>query len=57
MDRFLDTPIDAYRGFVEAHCIAPIILSRALIPEMLARGGGTIIRETRKRGLTSLAKV
>jgi len=50
MDLFLDTPIDAYGKFVEAHAIAPIILTKALLPAMLARGGGTIITITSTAG-------
>ncbi|MCK9541280.1 MAG: SDR family oxidoreductase [Novosphingobium sp.] len=46
MDVFMDTPLDAYEKFVEAHCIAPIVLTRMLLPGMLARGGGTVITTT-----------
>lgn len=46
MDLFLDTPVDAYGKFIEAHCIAPIILTRAFIPGMLERGSGLIVNIT-----------
>ena len=46
MDVFMDTPVEAYPKFVEAHAIAPIILTRMLLPSMLARGAGTIINIT-----------
>ncbi|WP_242123919.1 SDR family oxidoreductase [Sphingobium sp. Sx8-8] len=46
MDLFLDIPVDAYAKFFEAHGIAPIILTRALLPGMLQRGGGTVITIT-----------
>jgi NAD(P)-dependent dehydrogenase (short-subunit alcohol dehydrogenase family) len=46
MDVFLDTPVEAYGRFVEAHAIAPIILTRMLLPAMLERGHGTVITIT-----------
>ncbi|HEY3695947.1 SDR family oxidoreductase [Phenylobacterium sp.] len=46
MDVFLDTPVDAYGKFFEAHCIAPIILTKALLPGMLQRGRGQVVTIT-----------
>jgi NAD(P)-dependent dehydrogenase (short-subunit alcohol dehydrogenase family) len=46
MDVFMDTPIDAYEKFIEAHCIAPIILTRALLPGMLERGNAQLVTIT-----------
>jgi NAD(P)-dependent dehydrogenase (short-subunit alcohol dehydrogenase family) len=46
MDVFADTPVEAYGKFFEAHCIAPIILTRALLPGMLEHGGGRVINIT-----------
>ena len=43
MDTILDTPIDQYRKFVEAHAVAPIRISQLLLPSMVERGGGTIV--------------
>jgi NAD(P)-dependent dehydrogenase (short-subunit alcohol dehydrogenase family) len=43
MDTILDTPIDQYRKFVEAHAVAPIRISQMLLPSMVARGGGTVV--------------
>ena len=46
MDVFMDIPLDAYSKFFEAHCIAPIVLTRALLPSMLARGHAKVITIT-----------
>ncbi|MBV9842273.1 MAG: SDR family oxidoreductase [Sphingomonadaceae bacterium] len=46
MDVFMDTPVDAYGKFFEAHCIAPIVLTRMLLPGMVERGRGTVITVT-----------
>jgi NAD(P)-dependent dehydrogenase (short-subunit alcohol dehydrogenase family) len=43
MDTILDTPIDQYRKFVEAHAIAPIRITQLLLPAMLERGSGTFV--------------
>jgi NAD(P)-dependent dehydrogenase (short-subunit alcohol dehydrogenase family) len=43
MDTILDTPIDEYARFVEAHAIAPIRIIQLLLPGMLARGDGTFV--------------
>lgn len=50
MDVFMDTPLDAYGQFFEAHCIAPIVLTRMLLPGMIERGGGTVITITSSSG-------
>jgi NAD(P)-dependent dehydrogenase (short-subunit alcohol dehydrogenase family) len=52
MDLFMDTPLDAYEKFVEAHCVAPIAITRALLPAMLDRGNGCIVTITSSAGLT-----
>jgi len=46
MDIFMDTPIDAYEKFFEAHCIGPIVLTRMLLPGMVERGGGQLVTIT-----------
>jgi len=43
MDRFMDTPVDLHDKHLEANVLAPIILSRLVLPGMLARGDGIII--------------
>ena len=46
MDTFMDTPTDAYAKFVEAHCVAPIVLTKMLLPGMLERGRGAVLTTT-----------
>jgi NAD(P)-dependent dehydrogenase (short-subunit alcohol dehydrogenase family) len=46
MDTFLDTPTDAYAKFFEAHCVAPIVLTKMLLPRMLERGKGVVMTTT-----------
>jgi NAD(P)-dependent dehydrogenase (short-subunit alcohol dehydrogenase family) len=43
MDNILDTPVDQYRLFLEAHGVAPIRIAQMLIPGMIERGGGTFV--------------
>jgi NAD(P)-dependent dehydrogenase (short-subunit alcohol dehydrogenase family) len=43
MDSILDTPIEQYRLFVEAHAVAPIRIAQLLLPGMLERGSGTFV--------------
>ena len=43
MDLFMDTPVDLHDKHLEANVLAPIILSRLVLPGMLSRGEGVII--------------
>lgn len=43
MDTILDTPLEQYRLFVEAHAIAPLRIAQLLLPGMLERGEGTFV--------------
>ena len=43
MDLILDTPIEQYPLFVEAHATSPIRITRLLLPGMLERGDGTFV--------------
>ena len=43
MDRILDTPVRVLRDHLEANALAPIVLIKAIAPQMVARGSGTII--------------
>ena len=46
MDRFLDTPLELIERQLAANLMAPLALNQALLPAMLARGGGTIVNIT-----------
>ena len=43
MDTILETPIEEYRKFVEAHGVAPIRITQMLLPAMLTKGAGTVV--------------
>ncbi len=50
MDRFLDTPIELLEKHLDANVIAPLILTKLVLPGMIERGGGTIINITSGAG-------
>jgi NAD(P)-dependent dehydrogenase (short-subunit alcohol dehydrogenase family) len=43
MDLIVDTPIEQYPLFLEAHAVSPIRIAQLLLPGMLERGGGTFV--------------
>jgi NAD(P)-dependent dehydrogenase (short-subunit alcohol dehydrogenase family) len=43
MDLFLDTPVDLHEKHLEANVLAPIILTKLVLPHMLERGEGYIV--------------
>jgi NAD(P)-dependent dehydrogenase (short-subunit alcohol dehydrogenase family) len=43
MDKFMDTPMDLLRKQVEGNLFAPLIVNQLVIPQMIKRGGGTIV--------------
>jgi NAD(P)-dependent dehydrogenase (short-subunit alcohol dehydrogenase family) len=43
MDTILDTPVEQYRLFVEAHAVSPVRIAQLTLPGMLARGAGTFV--------------
>jgi NAD(P)-dependent dehydrogenase (short-subunit alcohol dehydrogenase family) len=43
MDLFLDTPIDLHEKHLEANVLAPIVLTKLVLPQMLERGEGYIV--------------
>jgi NAD(P)-dependent dehydrogenase (short-subunit alcohol dehydrogenase family) len=50
MDAFLETPIDLLRKQMEGNFFAPLIINQAVLPSMIAHGGGTIINITSLSG-------
>lgn len=43
MDSILDTPIEQYPLFVQAHAVAPTRIAQLVLPGMLERGSGTFV--------------
>lgn len=50
MDLFMDTPMELHEKHLEANVLAPIVLSRLVLPQMLARGSGDIVNVTSGAG-------
>jgi NAD(P)-dependent dehydrogenase (short-subunit alcohol dehydrogenase family) len=50
MDTFMETPIELHEKHLDANVLAPIILSRLVLPQMLERGGGDIVNITSAAG-------
>ena len=50
MDRILDTPVELLDRHLEANVMAPIILTRLLLPQMIERGSGCLITVTSSAG-------
>jgi NAD(P)-dependent dehydrogenase (short-subunit alcohol dehydrogenase family) len=46
MDFIVDTPVQLLRDHLEANALAPVVLIKELLPQMIERGGGTIINIT-----------
>ena len=46
MHRFLDTPLDLLDKHLDANVMAPLVLTRLLLPHMTARGSGLIANVT-----------
>ncbi|HEX5265594.1 MAG TPA: SDR family oxidoreductase [Acidimicrobiales bacterium] len=50
MDLFLDTPIELHERHLEANVLAPIVLARLVLPQMLERGEGHVVNVTSSAG-------
>ena len=46
MDRLLDTPLELLDRHLDANVMAPLVLSRLLLPQMIERGAGLIANIT-----------
>jgi NAD(P)-dependent dehydrogenase (short-subunit alcohol dehydrogenase family) len=46
MDRFVDTPIELLDKHLDANVMAPLVLIRAVLPQMIARGSGLLANIT-----------
>jgi NAD(P)-dependent dehydrogenase (short-subunit alcohol dehydrogenase family) len=52
MDFILDTPVGVLRDHFEANVLAPVVLVKALVPQMIQRGAGTVIDITSGAGFS-----
>lgn len=50
MDRLLDTPVELLDRHLEANVMAPVILTKLLLPHMVERGSGFIVNLTSSAG-------
>jgi NAD(P)-dependent dehydrogenase (short-subunit alcohol dehydrogenase family) len=50
MDFILDTPVRVLRDHLEGNMLAPVVLIKALVPQMIEHGGGTVINITSGAG-------
>ena len=46
MDHIVDTPVQLLRDHLEANALAPVVLIKEVLPQMIERGGGTVINIT-----------
>lgn len=52
MDGVLETPLEHYVKFIEAHIVAPLIITQITLPGMLERGSGTVMTIGSGAGVT-----
>ena len=50
MDRLLDTPIELLDYHLKANCLAPLVLTKAVVPQKIERGSGTLVNITSASG-------
>jgi NAD(P)-dependent dehydrogenase (short-subunit alcohol dehydrogenase family) len=56
MDQILDTPVELLDRHLEANVMAPIILTKLVLPQMIERGAGTVINLASSSGATDPPK-
>jgi len=52
MDRLLDTPVELIERQLEANVLAPVILTKLVLPQMLGHGGGVVVNLASSSGAT-----
>ncbi len=52
MDQIIDTPIELLDRHLAANAVAPVILTKLVLPQMLERGNGTVINLASSSGAT-----
>jgi NAD(P)-dependent dehydrogenase (short-subunit alcohol dehydrogenase family) len=52
MDLIMETPVEVLEKHVQGNALSPLLLTRALLPSMIKRGGGTIIYITSSAAYT-----
>ena len=50
MDFILDTPVRILRDHLEANALAPVVLIKSIVPQMVQRGSGTVVNITSGAG-------
>jgi NAD(P)-dependent dehydrogenase (short-subunit alcohol dehydrogenase family) len=50
MDLFVDTPVELHERHLEANVVAPIVLTKLVLPGMLERGAGTVVNVSSASG-------
>ena len=56
MDQLLDTPVELLDVHLEANVMAPVILTKLVLPQMLERGDGYIVVHHVGRGRVRSAR-
>ncbi len=56
MDQVLDTPVELLDRHLEANVMAPIVLTKLVLPQMIERGGGVVINLASSSGATDPPK-
>ena len=52
MDQVLDTPVELFDRHLEANVMAPVVLTKLVLPQMVARGRGFVVNLASSSGAT-----